>query len=90
MANHAISDKNYEHVLNVRKAFKINTMKDYHDLYLKVDILKLGFLFETSRKESVNSFELDPAPYLSTPGYSWDVMLSLTDVNLKLISDIEK
>ena len=47
-------------------------------------------MFETSRKESVNSFELDPAPYLSAPGYSWDVMLSLTDVNLKLISDIEK
>ena len=47
-------------------------------------------MFETFRKESINFFELDPAPYLSTPGYSWDVMLSFTDVDLKLISDIEK
>ena len=27
-----ISDKNYKHVLNFWKAFKMNTMKDYHDL----------------------------------------------------------
>ena len=32
-------------------------------------------------KESLNSFELDPAQSLSTPGYSWDGMLRFTDVN---------
>ena len=41
------------------------------------------------RNESMNSFELDPAHYLSTPGYSW-YALRFTDVNLKSISDIEK
>ena len=38
----------------------------------------------------INSVELDPAHYLSTPGYSWDAVLMFTDVNLKLISDIRK
>ena len=38
----------------------------------------------------MGSFELDPAHYLSTSGYSWDVMLRFTNFNLKLISDIEK
>ena len=46
----------------------MDTMKDYHDLYLKVDVLLLTCVFETFRKESLNSFELDPAYYLSTPG----------------------
>ena len=35
--NHANSDKNYEHFLNAWKAFKVNNMKKYYDLYLKVD-----------------------------------------------------
>ena len=74
MTNRAISDKNYEHILNVWKAFKMNIMKDYHDLYLKVDVLLLTSVFETFRKESINSFELDFAHYLSTSGYSWDAM----------------
>ena len=68
----------------------MNTVKGYLDLYLKVDLLLLAYMFESFRKVCINSFELDPAYYLSTPGYSWDAMLRFTDVNLKLISDIEK
>ena len=57
---------------------------------LKVDVLLLVCVFETFRKESINSFELDPARYLSTPGYSWGAMLKFTDVTTKLVSDTEK
>ena len=46
--------------------------------------------FETFRKESMNTFEQDPAHCLSTLGYSWDVMLTFYDFDLKLISVIEK
>ena len=53
----------------------MNTMKDYHDLYLKVDVLLLACVFETFRKESITSFELDPAHYLPIPSYTWDAML---------------
>ena len=90
MNSSVTKDINYEDVLNVWKAFKMNSMKDYHDLYLKVDALLLACVFETFKKESINSFELDPAHYSSTPGYSWDAMLRFTYVNLKLISDIKK
>ena len=45
---------------------------------------------KTFAKEPLYFFELDPAHYLSTPGCSWDEMSRFTDVNLKLISDIEK
>ena len=38
-------------------------MKDYHDLYLNADVLSLTFAFETFRKESINSFELNPGHF---------------------------
>ena len=34
-----IRDKEYEHVLKVCNKLEMKTMKDYHDLYLKCDIL---------------------------------------------------
>ena len=43
LINNKISDKKYEHVLNVWVAFKINTLKDHHDLYLKVHVIKSSY-----------------------------------------------
>ena len=65
-------------------------MKYHHEFYLKVDDFLLTCVFKTFRKEPINSFELYPAHFLSTPSYSLDAMIRLTDVNLRLISDIEK
>ena len=36
------------------------------------------------------SFELYPVCNLSSPVYSWDSMIRITDVNVKLILDIKK
>ena len=68
--NGAINHKNCKHVLSAWKAFKMNTMKYYDDLYLKVDILLLAYVFETFRNEFINSLELEPAHCLSTSVYS--------------------
>ena len=84
MANRAIIDKCYEHVLTYWNAFKKKTMKDFYNLYLKVDVLLLVCVFETLKEEFIDSFELDPAHYLSTVGSSWDVMLRFTNVNLNM------
>ena len=40
------SNKGYEHALKEKKKFEIKTMKDYHDLYLKCDVLLLTDGFE--------------------------------------------
>ena len=44
-----ISDKEYEHGLNVWNQFEIKTMKYYHELYLKCDVLLLAGVFEKFR-----------------------------------------
>ena len=53
--------------LTFGKIKKKNTMKDYHDLYLVVNVLLLASVFKTFRKESINYFELNPA-YLECKG----------------------
>ena len=68
----------------------MKNMKDFLNMYLKVYVLLLADVFENFTNDSINSFELDPAHYLFTPGFSWNVMLRVKGVNLKLISDMEK
>ena len=40
-----ISDKEYEHALNVWDKFETKKMKDNHDFYLKCDLLLLADVF---------------------------------------------
>ena len=61
-----------------------------NDLYLKVSVLLLAYVFETLRKESISPFDLDSAHYVFTLDYSWNAMLRFPYINWKLISGIEK
>ena len=65
-----ITNKEYEHVIDVWKKFKIKTMKGYHDLYLKCDVLLLADVFEKFRNNGLNIYGLCPSHYWNTPGLS--------------------
>ncbi|XP_060580207.1 uncharacterized protein LOC132736990 [Ruditapes philippinarum] len=84
-----ISDSEYTHAKNVWKKFKIKTMGEYHDLYLKTDVLLLADVFENFRKTCLEYYKLDPCHYFSSPGLAWDAMLKMTGIKLDLISDID-
>ena len=56
--NTKINDKEYEHVLNVWNKFGMKTMKDYHDLYLKCDVLLLANVFQIFRNNSLKNHGL--------------------------------
>ena len=84
-----ISEKDYLHTVNIWNVFKMNTMGDYHDLYLKTDVLLLADVFEKFNT-CWEYYGLDPCHYFSSPGLSWDAMLKMTGMKLELISDIDK
>ena len=87
--NEHISDEQYKHAQNVWNTFNLKTMGDYHDLYLKSDILSLADVFENFRKTCLQYYKLDPCHYFTSPGLSWDAMLKMTDIKLELMVDID-
>ena len=70
--------------------FDINDMGDYHDHYLKKDVLLLTDVFEKFIDACLEFYGLDHCDYFSSPGLSWDAMLKMTGVKLEKISDIDK
>ena len=84
-----ISDDEYKHAQNVWKTFSLKNMGEYHDLYLKTDILLLADVFENFRNTCLEYYKLDPCHYFTSPGLSWDAMLKMTDIQLELMTDID-
>ena len=84
-----ISDDDYSHAQDVWKTFGMKNMGEYHDLYLKSDILLLADVFENFRKTCLTYYGLDPPHYVTSPGLAWDAMLKNTKINLDLITDID-
>ena len=60
---------------------------DYHDLYLKTDVLLLADVMENFRKVCRANYGLDPLWCYTAPGLAWDALLGITGVELELISD---
>ena len=75
--------------MNLWNVFKMNTMGDYHYLYLKADVLLLADVFEKLINTCLKYYGLDPCHYFSSPGLSWDTRLKMTGIELELISDID-
>ena len=84
-----ISDDDYKHAKDVWDTFKLKNMGEYHDLYLRTDILLLTDVFENFRVACLENYGLDPAHYITTPGLSWDAMLKKTGVELELLTDVD-
>ena len=75
-----VSDKEYEHACKVWKEFKIKNMGEYHDLYLRTDVILLANVFESFRNVCTENYGLDP-------GLAWKACLKKTDIRLELLQD---
>ena len=83
-----IKDNEYKHAQEVWKEFNIKTIGEYHDLYLKTDVLLLTDVFESFRNTAINDYKLDPAnDYITLPSYAWDAMLYKTNIKLEQLTD---
>ena len=66
----------------------MKNMGDYHDHYLKKDVLLLADVFEKFIDTCLKFYKLDPCHYINSSGLSWDAMLKMASVKLEKIWDI--
>ena len=89
LKDECISEKDYLEAVDVWNVFKMNTIGDYYELYLKKDVLLLAGVFEKFIGTGLDCYGLDPCHYFSSPGLTWDAMLKITRIELDLILDID-
>ena len=85
-----ISGEQYLHLQNVWNTFNFDTFEDFHDHYLKEDVLLLADVYEKFISTCLKYYGLDPCHYFSAPELSWDAMLKMKKVELEKISDPDK
>ena len=87
LKDECISEKYYPHSFNILNVFRMNTICDYYDFYLKTEVLLLAVAFVRFINTWLKYYGLDPCHYFSSPGLGWDVMLKMTEI--ELVSDTE-
>ena len=62
--------QNYSYALDVWNKFKMKSLGDYRDLYVKIDVLLLADVFENFINTCLESYGLNPCQYFISPGLS--------------------
>ncbi|GBL96873.1 hypothetical protein AVEN_118984-1, partial [Araneus ventricosus] len=83
-----ISDEDYRHAQTVWNYFNLKNMGEYHDLYVKCDVLQLADVSENFRKLCQHYYGLDCVHLFMAPGLAWQSSLKMTDQPLELFTDI--
>ena len=84
-----ITNDDYNKAKQIWKHFGIKSMGDYHDLYLKTDVLLLTDVFENFRDMCLSYYGLDPVYYYTLPNFAFDAMLKLTGIEIDLVYNQE-
>ena len=83
----SISSDNYQHAQKVWKEFRIHNLGDYHDLYLRTNVVLLANMYEAFRGTCLEHYKLDPAHFYTSPGLAWKACLKRTGIRLGLLTD---
>ena len=63
-----VSNQDYEHARKVWRDFGICNLGEYHDLYLRTDVILLANVFKAFENVCLNNYGLDPAHFYTAPG----------------------
>ena len=85
LSDNPCSDAEYTYAAQVWTAIECESMADFHDIYLKCDVLLLADFFEKFRAICLPRYSLDDVHYYT----AWDAALKMPCVSLELITDIE-
>ena len=83
-----ISKEDYNKTLKIYKKLNCQNIKDYFDIYLKLDICLQADIFNMFRNTICDKFEIDCSKYITSCSLSLDLMLKYTGVKIELIRDI--
>ena len=61
-----VSEDDYQHSQHVWNEFNINNLGEYHDLYLRTDIILLANVFEAFRNTCLEHYKLNPAHFYTS------------------------
>ena len=70
-----VKEEDYEHANRTWKEFDLKDLGEYHDLYLKKDVILLADVFEAFRKVCLKNYGLDPVHFYTAPGLAWKACL---------------
>lgn len=84
-----ISDDDYNHANKVWSLFNCKTMKDYLELYLKLDVMLLAAVVESYRQTTYDHFKIDALHYVSSPSLCFDAMLKITGIQLETLPSVD-
>ena len=83
-----ISEEDYNKTLETYKKLNCKNIKEYLDIYLKLDICLLADIFNVFRNCIWDKFEIYCSKYITSCSLSLDLMLKYTGVKIELIRDI--
>ena len=82
-----VGNEDYEHVNRVWKEFRPKDCGEYHDLYLKTDVILLANVFDAFRKVCPKNYGLDPAHFYTASGLAWKACLKKMRKRPELLLD---
>ena len=80
-----VKEEDYEHANRTWKEFGLKHFGEYHDLYLKTDVILQANVFGEFRKVCLKNYGLDPAHFYMAPGLAWKACLKKTRIILELL-----
>lgn len=85
LKDESISENDYQQARNVWRNFNMNTLGDFHDLYVLTDTVLLADVFEKFRDLTMDYYGLDACWYLTSPGLAWNAALKMSGITLELL-----
>jgi len=89
LKNDPLIPEEYERAKAIWDQFGIRTLREYHDLYLKMDVLLLADVFENFREAAFREHKLDCLHFVTLPSLGWQMALKHTEAEHELITDPE-
>ena len=83
-----MSQKENDETIDIYKKLKCKNIKDYLEIYMKLNICLQSDIFNVFRNTIWNEFEIDCSKYITSCSLSLDLMLKYAKAKIELFKDI--